>query len=778
MYRISNKSNDKIEIIDEENNYFKIEKEQIERLDNYNNSLMKLPITNKIQKVKNIIDSTSAKKEFIRPMYIIPRYQRGYRWYTEQVKNLLDDVYKNYKKYYKELNNEKQNLKTGYEYCLQPLVVAEVKETISKYEVIDGQQRLTTIALILAALEELSPNNGSIPDRILLQYESRSDIANFISNISNRCREELKKCSTYQEAIKNDELLKLAIDIDSKFILNTYLFVYYYFKDILEEETFKESYFGFLNDENDLTEDYSPKRLDKLKKMFIEYTTVIWYEPKSIDEHKVFENFNSGKIPLTKSELIKALFMNPDNYILEGAEDWNEEAIKTRQIMLGAAWDEIEKKLHNEEFWFFVPHHSTWHEQTRIDAIFDLYVYEQCCKRDEKFNFDDNIFSFRKLEEWINAELKNANTSSNKALIMHKCWDEISSVYNTLEEWYSANTYLIETSKYSLFHRISLYQYMADLHFDKITRGNQIEKYENRLKTYNELRNNIENACKNGQVIVMNKLLVKFIDRFWNNKSTKVIEDEIKYRTELPIEKKIKALDFDSSNLLINVFLIIFNLATLEQTKSLNARFSFYEFSKEDWIKEHIFAKGTTVSSKNDAIEMLRQLTNCDMNEYLDFKFEGLLSDEKIDKIKNVKNGYLNTLKPYIDGNQLPEDIKEKIFKPTDNNYMADTEDFINENTFDSLYVEYLKDNSMGNMALLTRSDNSTVSNKDFIKKRQKVIEKVSKGSFVPIGTTNVFYGVYNDESNLNSNMWLPCHRKKYLESLIKLIKDYLGEEK
>ena len=72
---------------------------------------------------------------------IIPSYQRGYRWTKKEVLRLIEDVF---------LYDEK---KDGSFYCLQPLVVRHI-ESNGKHEwrVIDGQQRLTTIYLILKAI--------------------------------------------------------------------------------------------------------------------------------------------------------------------------------------------------------------------------------------------------------------------------------------------------------------------------------------------------------------------------------------------------------------------------------------------------------------------------------------------------------------------------------------------------------------------------------------------------------------------------------------------------
>ena len=69
--------------------------------------------------------------------FVVDSYQRGYRWESKQVKKLLDDLLE---------FSEKEE---GY-YCLQPLIVRKISE--NKYELIDGQQRLTTLYILLKHL--------------------------------------------------------------------------------------------------------------------------------------------------------------------------------------------------------------------------------------------------------------------------------------------------------------------------------------------------------------------------------------------------------------------------------------------------------------------------------------------------------------------------------------------------------------------------------------------------------------------------------------------------
>ena len=70
-----------------------------------------------------ILDTKNVGK--IKGLFYLPDYQRGYRWTSEEIKLLLDDIYES----------------AGKPYCLQPIVV---KKSNERFELIDGQQRLTT----------------------------------------------------------------------------------------------------------------------------------------------------------------------------------------------------------------------------------------------------------------------------------------------------------------------------------------------------------------------------------------------------------------------------------------------------------------------------------------------------------------------------------------------------------------------------------------------------------------------------------------------------------
>ena len=95
--------------------------------------------------------SIKTINDLLKSNFFIPSYQRGYRWTEQQVTDLLNDINEFSPK---EIPNT--NEKTWY--CLQPIVVKQKDE--NEWDVIDGQQRLTTTFLILHYL-----NQGYIANR-------------------------------------------------------------------------------------------------------------------------------------------------------------------------------------------------------------------------------------------------------------------------------------------------------------------------------------------------------------------------------------------------------------------------------------------------------------------------------------------------------------------------------------------------------------------------------------------------------------------------------------
>lgn len=206
--------------------------------------------------------------------FYMPNYQRGYRWGKIEVNALLQDILDFY-----QTDKNKESF-----YCLQPIVV---KKDSKRYKVIDGQQRLTTIFLIIKFL-----NNKDIFN---INYQTRLNSSDFLKNIQNKL--DLEK-----------------VNIDFFYFLNAYKEIKLFFNDKKDEISKKE----FLE-------------------VLLYRCKILWYEISEQEkENEVFIRLNIGKIPLLEAENIKALFLaeNEDieeDELKERAEAWYEAEIKARE---------------------------------------------------------------------------------------------------------------------------------------------------------------------------------------------------------------------------------------------------------------------------------------------------------------------------------------------------------------------------------------------------------------------------------------------------------------
>ncbi len=189
----------------------------------------------------------------------IPSYQRGYRWTPRQVTQLLDDIWDF-------VQNSEGGPRTAF-YCLQPLVINRLDD--GRCEVVDGQQRLTTIHIILTFLNDIVSILGK--NRFIISFETRAESSGkFLLDI---------------------DLGRAGENIDFWHICAAYEAVAAWFagRDGSHKLKFVQ---GLLND------DEAGRNVK-----------VIWFELADADNPvDAFTRLNVGKIPLTNDELVRALF--------------------------------------------------------------------------------------------------------------------------------------------------------------------------------------------------------------------------------------------------------------------------------------------------------------------------------------------------------------------------------------------------------------------------------------------------------------------------------------
>lgn len=256
----------------------------------------------------------------IKGKFFVPSYQRGYRWTESQVKTLLDDLWESLHK----PDNEKK-------YCLQPVVVRRRGE--DEYELIDGQQRFTTIFILLKYLRQ---HGVPLTVNYTIDYETRENTAQFLDNINE------------EDADKN---------IDFYHISGAYSAIKSWFEQNVPDEN---------------------ERLTAYFEIFghlIKNVIVIWYEVGlEEDPTALFTRLNIGRIQLTNAELIRAL-------LLRGSDEVQQE--------LSSLWDTIENQLrdNHDEFWYFMTRNTPDRYPSRIELLFDMMAEKAEDEKERYYTF-------------------------------------------------------------------------------------------------------------------------------------------------------------------------------------------------------------------------------------------------------------------------------------------------------------------------------------------------------------------------------------------------------
>lgn len=242
--------------------------------------------------------------------YIIPIYQRNYNWGVDEITQLLQDIYESYQK------------DKSQDYFLGSLIVFKRQSSIT-YEVIDGQQRLTTLHIILSLL--WNDINRIYP----LAYDSRPEVVSFFTNLRNQqidfeaTNQELEESNliNFLKAIDTILNTKLDSDIESTLAIHNLIenneiqsFINYILckvilvEVVMPEDTDVASYFEIMNNRGKQLEEHEIIKAQLMAKI------------KKAKERHLF-----GKIWDACSEMNRPVqkFFTPDERLLLFGEEYD-----------------------------------------------------------------------------------------------------------------------------------------------------------------------------------------------------------------------------------------------------------------------------------------------------------------------------------------------------------------------------------------------------------------------------------------------------------------------
>lgn len=452
----------------------------------------------------------------IKHNFVIPSYQRGFRWEAKQVTDLLEDI-----KQFSKRDN------TG-SYYLQPLVVKPVIGKESTWEVLDGQQRLTTLKLLLMYLFENS----------LTGTEKRIYSDEMIFDLSYKNRPQLN----FTNPNPQDNIDSYYLSVAKKTIEDWFL-------NQLKNGEQVESLF-----KNCLL--YSK---NAIQVKFIWY--VIDSEKQDIESIQVFNRLNKGKISLTCSELIKALFIMDCDLTSTG------DTIYADQLSM--EWNEIERKFQDDKFWYFISNQID-DNQTRIDILFDFVSQKPNDNEDKDYSYRmfQNLYDYCRSQE-RNDEFVELNPLWKKLGIkdMKSAWEYVIKTNDRMISWYEDNLY---------------YHYVGFL----VALNNQPLDIFRKLESAH----------------------LSLTDREWTKDDTKrelrkIIMESFKDGGQFLSIDSIDGLEYGSK--FVKRLLLLFNVETSRQK---NQRFAFDSYKKEQWDIEHIDSQNN--SSLIEREDRLRWLKN------------------------------------------------------------------------------------------------------------------------------------------------------------------------
>jgi hypothetical protein len=301
--------------------------------------------------------------------YWIPAYQRGYRWSPLQVTQLLDDVW--------EFIQESEGGNRQQFYCLQPLVIKALVD--GSFEVVDGQQRLTTIYILLTYLKDMVTMLGKT--RFQITFETRGEANEpFLRDI---------------DPLRADE------NVDFFHISEAYRAVEGWFQH--RDGMHKLKLLQHL-----LNDDEAGRNVK-----------VIWFQLSDSDNPvDAFTRLNVGKIPLTNDELIRALFLRRTKHDLS--------EVLSIQLKIAYEWDQLEKALQLNPFWYFL-NNQEGKAQNRIGFLFDLVARTEGLLPGTENNDYWIFYGFSQ-------KLKASGSSPE-----HE-WLKIKQTFMELEEWFEDRT--------------------------------------------------------------------------------------------------------------------------------------------------------------------------------------------------------------------------------------------------------------------------------------------------------------------------------------------------
>jgi len=344
--------------------------------------------------------------------YYIGPYQRGYKWRSaakyDQIPTLLTDLYDAFQQSQADVRNQ--------EYFLQYITVKRTMIDERPYfELIDGQQRITSISILYHVLahsfgfDNLTENNG----KPLVIYSRYPDNAIF-----------QRVMMTLGEHAYNDELLEQQ-DL---------------FYMVRAARCFRD-FFNLLRGQ---------KQLRHFEIFLRENVKLILNrEDETTSAEEVFLNLNTNKVPLTDGELVKGLLLTRASRMDDDTGERNFKEITEIRLLMGKSWDELTAWLSKPDVgaYFF-------EKTAALNSFLSLISWKETKQELPVVElFRRGLAKSVRSQENTYVQFNRYMERIKRPLDAHELLVQIKQVYRRLRSWYETPYvynllgYYLETSK-------------------------------------------------------------------------------------------------------------------------------------------------------------------------------------------------------------------------------------------------------------------------------------------------------------------------------------------
>lgn len=555
--------------------------------------------------IGSLFNSTRTKMFYIGP------YQRSYKWQSEgkfdQVPQLLNDIHDAW------INNPES------EYYLQYITV-KADNNNQWLEVIDGQQRLTTLSLLFYQLGQLNADDNITIGKLNYSRYSNSNI--------------FDKICKYSDSLVDINEMQFD-EQDTYYMVAASLYI-----------------------KKQLKEWKSNDKLDRVKNYLMNNVKIIVnIESNFVKSEDIFANLNDNHVPLTDAYLVKGLLLtNAVSRINAYGRSLEFTEIQEKRKNLGRIWDEIQTWITNKE------HSHFFFKHTQIGS-----------KYDPKFGMEyflelAFLYKFKKeRSEVVGDYSQNRLVLFNKYHSRIKTIEDTTGMIETIRHIYRKMVTIYEGSLYNLWGFVQFSKSIG--HDDHLDIFSCLDMSDRDLRLY------------------LAERAAKRIPSLRDNDICKDNYSVLRYRSR--------------NDRLTNLLLSFSVFIPMRASKTF--RFQFYDYESSKWSFEHI-------SPQNP---------------------KGAISIPEYAKLYVIKE-----IEKKLNNNKLKDEEQARLM---DVILKIGRNEKIDAEIVEFLFDANVDEHSVGNMALLTREDNSANNNNPFMIKKLIIQNRKGKGAFIPSHTYDVF---------------------------------------